>query len=86
MYFPGPLTFNFTEINSSNIFKYCVEIVNLKCFYPTALKGCRSIVFTLGVRMGRRAGGWQEEVCPGCISETIRFRKLILSRDIGWGV
>ena len=27
-------------------------------FYPTALKGCRGIVFTHGVRMGRRAGGW----------------------------
>ena len=24
----------------------------------------------------------QEEVCPGCISETVRFRKLMLSRDI----
>ena len=31
-------------------------------FYPTALKGCRGIVFTHGVRMGGRAsgraGGW----------------------------
>ena len=27
------------------------------CFYPTALKGCRGIVFTHGVRMGGRAGG-----------------------------
>ena len=26
-------------------------------FYPTALKGCRGIVFTHGVRMGGRAGG-----------------------------
>ena len=25
------------------------------------------------------------EVCRGCISETIRCRKLILGRDIGWG-
>ena len=33
--------------------------------------------------------GWacrqQQKVCPGCISETIRCRKLILSRDISWG-
>ena len=43
-------------------------------FYPTALKGCRSIVFTHGVRMGGR----REKVCPGCISETVRYRKLIL--------
>ena len=26
-------------------------------FYPTALKGCRGIVCTHGVRMGRWAGG-----------------------------
>ena len=48
-------------------------------FHPTALKGCRGIVFTHGVRMGGR----QEKVCPGCISETVRCRKLILGRDIG---
>ena len=30
-----------------------------------------------------RAGGRQEKVSPGCISETIRCRKLILGRDIG---
>ena len=45
-------------------------------FYPTALKGCRGIVFTHGVRMGGRAsgraGGRREIVCPGCISETVR--------------
>ena len=49
-------------------------------FYPTALKGCRGFVFTHGVRMGGRAAG---KVCPGCISETVRCRKLILGRDIG---
>ena len=26
---------------------------------------------------------WREVVCPGCISETVRCRKLILGRDIG---
>ena len=30
-------------------------------FYPTALKGCRGIVFTHGVRVGGRAGGWTAE-------------------------
>ena len=50
-------------------------------FYPTALKGCRGIVFTHDVRMGGR----REIVCPGCISETVRCRKFILGRDIGWG-
>ena len=54
-------------------------------FYPTAFKGCRGIVFTHGVRMGGRSGGRQEIVCPGCISETVRCRKFILGRNIGWG-
>ena len=30
-------------------------------------------------------GGWWEKVCPGCISETVRCRKLIRGRDIGFG-
>ena len=51
-------------------------------FYPTVLKGCRGIVFTHGIRMGGRMGGWREKVCPGCISETVRCRNLILGRDI----
>ena len=70
----------------------CTIIVT---FYPTALKGCRGIVFTHDVRMGGwaggragvlsggRVGGRREKVCPGCISETVRCRKLILGRDIG---
>ena len=33
-----------------------------------------------------RVGGRREIVCPGCISETVRCRKFILGRDIGWGV
>ena len=51
-------------------------------FYPTALKSCQGIVFTHVVT----AGGRQEKVCPGCISESVRCRKLILGREIGWGV
>ena len=49
------------------------------CFYPTALKGCRGIVFTHGVQMGRRAGfsgGQREIVRPGCISETVRCKEV----------
>ena len=48
-------------------------------FYPTDLKRCRGIVFTHSVWIGGR----REKVCPGCISETVRCRKLILGRDIG---
>ena len=60
------------------------------CFYPTALKGCRGIVFTHGVQMGvwavSQAGGQREKVCQGCISETVGCRKFIFGRDIGLGV
>ena len=65
----------------------CTLQVLLFCllFLPHS-PGCRGIVFTHGVRMGGRAGGRQEKVCPGCISETIRCRKLILGRDIGQDV
>ena len=34
-------------------------------------------------RMGGWVGGRREIICPGCISETVRCRKLILGRDIG---
>ena len=51
-----------------------------RCLNPTALKGCRGIVFTHGVRMGGRAAG---KSFFGCISETVKCRKLILGRDIG---
>ena len=40
----------------------------------------RDIVLTHGVQMGGWAAG---KVCPGCISEIVRCRKLILGRDIG---
>ena len=52
-------------------------------FYPTAFKACRGIVFTQGDYMGGRAGRRWEKVCPDCISETVRCRKLIIGRDIG---
>ena len=31
---------------------------------------------------GQLCGRW-EKVCPGCISETVRCRKLMLGTDIG---
>ena len=54
-------------------------------YYPTAFQGCADIVFGHGVRMGGQTDGRRENVCLGCISETIRCRKLRLGRDIGWG-
>ena len=55
-------------------------------FYTTALKGLLGYCFHPWCPDGRAswlAGGWQEKVCSGCISETVRCRKLILGRDIG---
>ena len=53
----------------------------LSGFYSTALNG---VLFSPMV--SGWVGGWvgsEEKVCPGCISETMRCRKLILGRDIG---
>ena len=58
----------------------CLDYVSIFIFY------FRGIVFTHDVQMGGQPFRWREKVCPGCISETIRCRKLILGRDIGWAV
>ena len=71
--------FHMCSIDWSPSLQLHLAFHSISVFYPTALKGCRGIVFTHGVRMGGR----QEEVCPGCISEAIRCRKLVLGRDIG---
>ena len=47
-------------------------------FFKGLLGYCFQIS-THGVQVGRR----QEKVCPDCISETVKCRKLILGRDIG---
>ena len=44
------------------------------------------VVVLFSPKVSGWAGGWQEKVCLGCISETVRCRKLIVSRDIGCGV
>ena len=54
-------------------------------YYPTALKGRQSIAFTHGVWIVGRALWRGEKLCPGCISETIRRRKLILGRTLVGG-
>ena len=66
-----------SEFTFLNVFHISIPVSSN--FYPTALKGCRGIVFT----HGRWVGGRREKVCPGCISETVRCRKLVLGRDIG---
>ena len=52
--------------------------VDQTSFYPTALKGCRGIVFTHGVQMGGR-----REKFVRAVSQPVRYWKLILGRDIG---
>ena len=52
------------------IFSFLISLIMLGyCFHPWCPDG--------------RSGGQQEEVCPDCISETVRCRKLILGSDIG---
>ena len=58
------------KVKHDIFYKICI-------FLPLRAQG---IVFTM---VSGWAGGWQEKVCPGCISETVRCRKLILGRDIG---
>ena len=48
----------FSIFSSSVRFIQCSPVPFSIRFYPTALKGCRGIVFTHGVRMGGRVGGW----------------------------
>ena len=49
-------------------------------FTPQPLRAVE-VLFSLMV--SGWAGGRREKVCPGCISETVWCRKLILGRDIG---
>ena len=54
-----------------------VILLWISAFYPIALKGFRGIVFIHGVWMGGSVGEWGK-LCPDCILETVRYRKLIL--------
>ena len=53
---------------------------NPRLFTPQPL---RAVGVLFSPMMSGWAGGRREKVCPGCISETVRCRKLILGRDIG---
>ena len=56
------------------------KLLNLKVFItPQSLSAVR--VLFLSMVSGWAGGG--KKFCPGCISETVRCRKLILGRDIG---
>ena len=75
-----------------NILIVCLSVLfqyRKKIFFCVLL--ANNFYLPHGVRRGGRPVGWvgrrvdrrQEKVCPGCISETVRCRKLILGRDIG---
>ena len=55
------------------------SILNSEVFTPQPLRAVR-------VLFSPMVSGWADggkKVCPVCISETVRCRKLILGRDIG---
>ena len=59
-------------------FHYSDGFVSIEGFYPTALRGVQ-VMFLPNASKWGVAG----VVCPGCISENIRYKRLILGRDIG---
>ena len=56
-------------------------IFDVHCL-PHSLKGLCRYCFHMWC-----PGGWvggRKKVCPSCVSETVKCRKLIHGRDIGW--
>ena len=45
----------------------------------------RAVGVLFSSMVSRWAGGWQEKVCPGYISETVSCIKFKLGRDNVWG-
>ena len=52
-------------------------------FTPQPLRAVRVLFSPI---LSEWVGGRWEKVCLGCVSETVRCRKLITGRDIGKGV
>ena len=61
---------------------YSMKICSFYSFYPTQFKCSAGIVFTRNVQLGRQRGSWSDwqgkKSCPGCLSETVRYRKTVL--------
>ena len=78
----------FAIIISSDYF--CLSLLkHIPVFHPTAFKGCLGYCFHPWCPDGRSGilvGGCREKVCPGCILEPVRCRKLILGSDKVGGV
>ena len=73
-----------------HIFEYCLilDFCTSFAFYMLFLiaQPLRAVGVLYSPMVSRWAGWWWGKDCPGCISETIKCRKLILGRDIGLGV
>ena len=63
-------------------------LIDFKSFFtPQPLRAVGVLFSPMVSRWaGQRVSGQWEKSCPDYISETVRCRKLILGRDIGWGV
>ena len=70
-------------IQITNDIESSVLCAIIQHFYPTALRAVRVLFSSM---VSGWAFGQREIVCPGCISATIRCRKLILGRDISSGL
>ena len=57
--------------------------LNITLFTPQPLMALGVLFLPMSGWAGGGSGGQLEEVCPACISETVRCRKLIFGRDIG---
>ena len=62
------------------LFHISISVKILEFFYPQPL---RAVGVLFSPMVSGWASGWREKVCSGCISETVRCRKLILGTDIG---
>ena len=60
--------------------QFSLKLLQLHIFTPQPL---RAVEVLFSPMVSGWAGERQEKVCPGCISETVRRRKLIHGRDIG---
>ena len=61
---------------------FTLVLIHMYCFFFTP-QPLRAVGVLFSPMVSRWAGGQGENVCPGCISETVSGRKLILGRNIG---
>ena len=67
----------FSFNNNKKIQNFAIASGKQAFFTPQPLRAVRVLS-----GYGQGMGGRREKVCPGCISETVRCRKLIRGRDI----